>query len=325
MTERNQSAQNVVLVRSAVNPKTETLEPDYYANWDGLGRGIPPLGTYVIGTQTPTSDNDLIPANCTPGEPAFEIVDGKAAFNYTDDDDDKEEPDVSTRDIEHDPGKEMHDVTLERWNKKGENRFGGARCFIPANREYRKASKYPRYEYLIVAHPNDGVGNDIYVDKRIRKTDILGAAEVSYLEDVTYKTKNPTYDPGEKVRMSLTANAVVIREFENYLFNAELYGDGAGVGKEIKYASPGPDYSLDTQPKIPTRFKLTISSLVASGDIVISGKNCRGEDITETVDITADGVFRTKKVFSSVDANGIQVQAAGLTSADLLINADELY
>lgn len=313
MTERDMSAQNVVLIRSAEDPAT-------WVNWGGTGLYPPPLGTVKTGTQTPTLDNSTTPANNTPGEPSFEIVKGKASLSFTNDDDDKEASDVTTREIEHDPGKEMNEIALEHWETLGESRYGNARCFHPTLIKYLPANKYPRYEALVISNPLDAVvatGQPIYVDDALLKSAILAAKHIWYIRDLIFKTKNPTLASGEKVQQTLNGNYITKDEYLSYDFGAELL---------VATAMTTGNYSLVTQPKIPTRLQLVVTSWVAADDLAIVGTNCRGEAITETIaaaTLVADGTYYTDNVFATVDTNGLQ--CAALFDMTVEVNADELY
>lgn len=309
MTRRDLAAQNVLLIRSAE-------DPDDFADFGATGYYIPPLGTVLTGTNTPTKDDDSTGANNTPGEASFEIVNGKATLGFTKDDDDKDVSDVTTREVEHDPGKEMNEITIGLWEPRGTARFGGARRYHPSFREYVPNECYPRYGTLLISHPIDSSGNPLPVTSSILKADIAECKKVIYCRDVTFKNKNPITEAGEKVRQELSGNFITRQVFLGYEFGAELLAAVAMTG--------GTPDSLTVQPKIPTRLELVVSVWAAGTEIIIVGTNQRGEAITETVTgISATGTYRTDKVFASVDANGIQPQ--GSFDATVEINADELY
>jgi hypothetical protein len=306
--EKEYSGQSVILIRSG-ELKTN------FTNWGSANWYVPPLGTAKTGTDTITLDDNGTAANNTPGEPIFEIVEGKSVLSYTLDDDDKETMDVSTREVEHDPGKMKIDLNMDMWPKLGTSRFGGARRFHPTNIEYRDTTKYPRYGLMVVVHPLDGSDNPIYVDETTTKDSFSKAEKVLYFGAVIWKSKPIEHAAGEKIMYSLPGNAQRYREYLNYTFSAELYTAGAVTG--------GNQYSLSTQPKIPSRLKLTVTSFVAAGDIILVGKDEHGNALTETVTVGAAGTFRTDDVFASIDANGVQVQ--GAADYTVAINADELY
>lgn len=311
MSERDLSEQNVVLIRSAE-------DPDEYDGWGGTGWFVPPLGTYPDGQTTPTKDNSTTVGENTPAEPAFEIVKGKASLSFTNDDDDKEASDVTTREVEHDPGKEMNEVSLEHWEQKGESRFGNARRFHPTTREYRPWWKYPRYEGIVISFPLDGLvgtGKPLYVDDALLKSMIKAAEHVWYLRDIIFKTKNPTPDAGEKVTESLNGNYITKREYNNYDFGATLEAAKAISGSgAIAFAG--------TQPKIPTRVKVDVTTETAAGVLTIVGKDVRGNVISDnSITTSGIGVYYTKKVFSEIT----QYQGDGTLDIVANIEADELY
>ncbi len=304
--DRDQSSQNVVLIRNAE-------DPDDYANYGESGYTVPPLGTYPTGSTTDTADNSSTAANNTPAEPQFEIVKGKATLNFPDDDDNKEAPDFSSREIEHDPGKEKHEMTMEMFELMGSKRYGATRRFHPTRKSYKPHNKHTRYELLIVSFPKDSSGVLIPVTPELVKT-LIGQAEgVQYYRDVTFHNKSHVLEAGDKVKSSLAMNAQTKEEFNEYEFDAELKASGTID------TTPA---SLDTQPFIPTRIKLIVTVETAAGDVLFVGTNCRGEAITDTITVSGIGSYYTTKVFGSVDALGIQGQGAVDLTAS--IEADEM-
>ena len=184
MTKRDLVGQNVILIRSAE-------DPDDFANFGDSGFYVPPLGTYKTGTTTTTLDNSSTAADNTPGQAQFELVKGKSSLTYPIDDDDKEAMDVSGNEIEHDPGDEKIDLTLEMWELRDSERYGGARCFHPTNIQYKRSIYYPRYEALVIATPINSGGNVIQVTPALVKSLIASAKKVFYFRDVIFKSKTP--------------------------------------------------------------------------------------------------------------------------------------
>jgi hypothetical protein len=306
--EKEYSGQSVILIRSGELPAN-------YANWGLAGWYVPPLGTALTGTDTITLDNSSTGASNTPGEPIFEIVEGKSVLSYTIDDDDKETMDASTDIIEHDPGKAKLDLNMDMWPKLGTSRFGGARRFHPTNKEYRRTFKYPRYGLLVVVHPLDSSDNPVHVDSAITKDSFEKAKKVLYFRGVTWKSRPIEHGAGEKIMYSLPGNAEQVQEFNEYEFESELYPATALTVGNV---------SLASQPKIPTRLKIVISVWAAAGDIIFVGKDEHGNTLTETVTgPIATGTYYTDNVFASVDASGVQVQ--GAADYTMQITAGELY
>lgn len=308
---RNLSGQNVVGIRCAEDP-TE------FANWGETGWYVPPLGT-SISTGAKTLDNDSTPANNTPILPSFEIVEGNTMLNFPIDEDDKEASDVSGNLVKRDPGDQNLDISMEYNEERGTARLGtSARKYHPTNMEYRRGIDYVRYESFLITHPRDTSGNALPVKPGMDKTTIKGADEVFYFIDATYHNKSPSLEPGDKARSSLAGHFENRRHYLNYTFDVELLADGAvTVGS----------YSLDTQPKLPTRLKLVVTSWSAGGaspnHLILVGKDIRGNAITENVEtLTANGTYYSTKVYDLIDTNGVQVQ--GTMSLNLEITAAEL-
>jgi len=310
--KRDSATQNVILIRSAE-------DPDDFANYGGAGTYVPPLGTVLTGTNTPTKDNDSTPANNTPGEGSFEIIYGKASLNFNRDDDDKEASDVTTREIEHDPGKLMNEFSLEHWEKRGESRFGGARKYHPTRKEYSPNFDYPRYDIIVISFPQDSSGNPVAVSEAITKDDIEQCEKVIFFRDVIFKSKNTTEDTADKVRNALASHAIDNREYLAYEFGEELLASST-------YDSTGSPYTgLGGEAKIPTRLKLRVTAVTTPGAVTITGKNSRGETISESVTIAAftgptEDIYRTTKAFS--EFSQFTIATGDFTFS---VDADELY
>jgi hypothetical protein len=308
--KKDLSAQNVVLMQSAE-------DPDDFADWGAAGFDIPPVGTYKTGTQTKTLDNSATEADNTPGEPTMEVLKGKASLGFPTDEDDKESMDVSTTVVEHDPGKEKLDLSLDAYEERGTNRLVTARMFNPLTREYRRSPDYPRFNVLVISYPKDSSGFLIPVTAEIDKSTILSAEAVRYWRDVIWKSKSPVVEQGDKVRSSLAGHAEQKREWNNYAFNALIKG-----AITIDTTPTATTFTSAEQPKIPTRIALAWTETVG-GDIILTGKNARGETITETITVSggAPTTYYTDKVFGELTS----IVGDGTANGTAAINAAELY
>lgn len=311
--ERNMTAQNVLLIQSAELVDDSTG----LANWDGTGYYPPPLGTYLTGTSTATSDNTS--GSATPGEPGAEILEGDVAFSYPTDDDQKETMELQGPEIYRDPGKEKLDLSLELYEELGTHRWVTAKRWNPTNLEYRRATKFPRYNFFQLSYPKDSSGNYIAVDEELSKSDIAGAAMVVWFSRVKWVSRATSLDNSDKVKTTMTGHAVKKRVFMNYTFDGDLLGS---TGVPTAFSGATPD-SLDSAIVIPTRMKIVISSWVAGVTMTITGTDVYGDALTEVVATTAAGTYYTNNVFASVNTNGLVCDATADFSA--WISAKELY
>lgn len=305
--KKDMSAQNVVLIQSAE-------DPDDFADWGQAGFDVPPLGTYKTATQIKTLDNANTEADNTPGEPTFEVIKGNASLGFPTDEDDKESMDVSGTVVEHDPGKEKLDVSLDAYEERGTNRLVTARMFNPATREYRRSPDYPRFNAMVISYPKDSAGFHMAVDSNIDKSLIASGEVVRYWRDVMFKSKSPTIEPGDKIRSTLAGHSEQKREWNNYTFNEELLASGV--------LTAATSYSLDAQPNIPTRMKIDVTVETTPGTIILTGTNARGDAQTETITTTGILAYYTTKVWGSINTNGF---TTGTFAGTLAVNAEELY
>jgi len=309
MSDSNMTSQNVIGIRSAE-------DPDDFNGWGGTGWYPPPLGTALDGTTTVTLDNSGTPASNTPGQPIYEVIEHETNLQITADDDQKEMSPLSSRNIYRDPGKKKLDLTMELFEEKGTDRWGGARRFHPTNKEYREDwYAYPRYEIISISEPEDSSGNPILVEENFDKTTVVSAKKVIWLGDVTFSGKTLGYDTGDKVKSSLTGNAKLKRVFNEYTFEGSLLTAATFSGVTTD--------SLDNDIVIPTRLKFTITDYVAGASLTITGKNIRNETITEVIGVTANGTVYSDHVFAIVNALGIVSDV--LANFKAAISADELY
>ena len=299
MSKRKLSHQNLVLIRSAE-------DPDDFNDWGGSAK---------TGTTTLTLDNSITEADNTPGEAIFEIVKDKAKFDYPEDQDDKESGDISGVEIVHDPGKQKIDIALELWEVRNSNRYVTAKRFNPLTREYRRSAEYPRFDVMVVEHPKDASDIAVYVEPSTIKSDFTKGDTVRYFRDVIFKSKAVGLEAGEKIRSVLSGHARDRRDYNTYEFGVELLASAA-----ISGATP---LSLDTQPKIPTRIEMDVTVETMPGDIVIVGRDSRGDAITDTITTSGVGKYYTKKAFDTVNANGMTPD--GTLSCTASFNAAELY
>jgi len=86
------------------------------------------------------------------------------------------------------------------------------------------------------------------------------------------------------------------------------------------------DTECTADPAEASVLQLTIASLTGSGNITISAKDVNGNEITETIAVSADGTYYTRQVFATeLDDTDCITIAAGITGGTLTITPYNYY
>lgn len=286
------------------------------ANYN-LGNGfyIPQIGTLNASGKL-TEYNDAVAANKTPVASGAERIVGPGEMSPPNPDDDMQDfPDIATREIHRGVG----------------NFNGSGQMMVPLEDNPRLKQLGTPFHVVKEYYSRVTLENPILYDLILlwgvdyQHLGVTTATTMVQLYAFTRGSAQPQYGEG---KMQIDYHYRDIREWEEYAFNAELYGDGAGAVKSITASTPT---NPDAQLKLESRLKLTIENATVWGDIVIKGLDYEGRYLEETVTFSSNTTKYTTELFSRIyddsdgdPEKGIQ-PGSGWVDADLLLEADELH
>jgi len=165
----------------------------------------------------------------------------------------------------------------------------------------------------------EGVGGLTFEETKIRPRAVAGKRSLDQM---------PPLD-GAQVTGG-TLDVLAIPDSLGWLLYAALGAESVSATADSNnsllsaYDMSGGDTSLTSQPDATSVLALTVASLAGSGNITITGTDINDDSISETIAVSADGTYYTRKMFKSVVTDGVAI-AAGITGGTLTIDGYNKY